>query len=259
MLLTTLQAEHGTREVDNGGPQHRFRGLAARVTIGRPLAPTEEAYSRLATALTASPASFGSTLQTSGSWSAPATIVPGGPDYDFPYFNGQKLYFSDGSSGSFHIDVCNYNSSTDTFSAPQVITSIDGPAGTNSMFAWVSQNGTEMILDRENAGQTASDLYSAHWNGSSWTNVTELLPLHEDLCNRVPCVAENAGEVVYNSAPSESSPQAITIWAAPVTIPGVTSFGLTWSGSTSNSWSLATGDANWAGTWGSLVSRTARL
>ena len=169
-----------------------------------------------------------SKLQSNGTWSTPETVVSGGP-YFWSYFNGKQLFLTGLISGAYHIMESDYNSSLDTFSTPQIITSIDGPTGTNSMFAWVSQNGTDMIFDRQSAGQVSSDLYSAHWNGSNWTNVTELVSLHADLHNDVPCVAENAGELVYYSAPSQFS-STYTIWEAPISgLTGSTSitFGLT--------------------------------
>jgi hypothetical protein len=136
-----------------------------------------------------------------------------------PMVIGKKHPFeivSKASGGVYHTMVSDYNSSNDSFSTPEMITSIEGPPGTGVITAWVSQTGTDMIFVRLGQRELTQDLYSAHWDGNSWTDVTALPYVDMNSINVSPCVAEDVGELVYMSTAGPTA-RISTLWQASVT------------------------------------------
>jgi Tol biopolymer transport system component len=100
-------------------------------------------------------------------------------DVFYPFFTGQRLYFNTSIDGHTKIYSSDYNASSDTFSMPVAVASINGPADTNDSTARVSPDGQTIFWTSNPAGgYGGDDIWMASWDpvSNDWTNVTNAGP-----------------------------------------------------------------------------------
>jgi Tol biopolymer transport system component len=118
--------------------------------------------------------------------------------YD-PFFTGSQLYFTgDAHDGhGVQIWVADYDKQSDIFGTPTLVNL--GGDGDNDT-PWVSRDGKQLLFESTRSdGYGGYDLYSATWDGSGWSNVTNMGPNVNTSANEYTGrIAEDAGLLMFD-------------------------------------------------------------